>query len=227
MNQEQSPPPSRPQGMGSALRKPQPVKPRMSRLAVVAIVLAAVPCCPVVSLAGSALGITALRRIRAATGALGGLRLEQLAIAIGLMVGALSMIGLTRLGQWVDRTNHEEMTRAVETAVRGAMDGNVQEVQKVWASGPGLPADAIQSFGESALQRYGRLRWFSASFSSASGSMFQQEYEVAGVFVFDRRELTGSAAFEVRTDTGQIWPQFRLKSIEITDKENGDLRLPP
>lgn len=205
-----------------------PRRVRTSRLAVVALVLAAIPCCPMVSLAGALLGLAALRRIHAAGNALAGTRVAQWAVGVGFALTILSTALLTMLAHQFDDANRRVMTAQIAEVINASTVGQVDRSAKSWNNiGSSTPAAAeFERFGHLVLNRYGRLQRFSISSTTVGGSLFQQHIEVAGVYIFQNAERPGSAVFEVHAGGVDLWPQFRLRSLVIEDREKGDLKLP-
>jgi len=227
MNEPVQSPPSPPDSRGG----PLPSAPRRSRifgLAIVAFILAVVPCCPMVSLLGAMLGLAALRRIQLARGALGGRRLAAVAVIVGFVVSGISAIGFSRLAFSVDQWVEQTMAANVQDLVRASVQGRIDAGLRLWTpdSRRSVSAQDISDFGAQISQRYGRLQRFSIMSRSKPGSMFDPEMDASGVFVFDHGELLGSAKFELRPAIGQSIPQLQLRSILIEDKDRGDLRLP-
>ena len=64
---------------------------RVSSLAVVAMVLACLPC-PPVSLLGAVLGLMALSRIKQSKGAMTGIRLARISIVVGVVLSLASVV---------------------------------------------------------------------------------------------------------------------------------------
>ncbi len=208
--------------------QPKPVQAPLSALAVVGLVLALVPCCPFISLLGAMLGISAWRRIRISNGKLGGRRVALAACFAGIGLSIVSTVGLSVLSRAISDSSRDTMVSSIEQTIATAIDGNMHAVPSAWASTSATPTSAqVSDFGKQMKERYGAFQRFKMTTSNVGGSLLRQEHEVAGIFVFERRELTGSAKFEVRAAAGESWPTFELQSILIEDHELGELRLPP
>jgi hypothetical protein len=201
----------------------------MSRLAVVALVLAVLPCPPVM-LIGGTLGLIALRRIQASHGALGG---RRIALAAALTGAALTLIS-TALYTWfvsaVTNDFQAIMTRHTEEAVRHAAAGQSQLVVQRWSKDAAAsiePAE-IEAFGGEAAQRYGALERFDVTsmYPRKSRTWLGGGFDIAGIFRFENAERTGAASFEYQPGFGSPTPLFRILSLRIDDAEQGDLQLP-
>jgi hypothetical protein len=203
-------------------------RPPTSRLAIVGIVLAAVPCCPAVSLVGSILGMAALRRIQAANGSLGGRRLALWAVGIGFAVTFVSTMLMIILVRQLDIANRAIITTQIAEVVNAATDDQIDRAAKSWNNAANqTPTNTeFDQFGNEVSSRYGRLQRFTISSMATGGTFFEQQIEVAGVYIFQNAERPGSAVFDVQAKTNDLWPQFRLRTLMIEDRERGDLKLP-
>lgn len=208
---------------------PKRAHPPTSRLAVAAVILAVIPCCPLISLVGAALGVMALRRIQASKGAMGGGRLAVWAVCIGSAMSLLTTVVFSSLQSFVQDMNRQIMVEQVTTTIHAAMQGDIARVRTQWLTSDqkSMNDESVLVFGQTLLDRYGPLIRFTISSETTVGALLQPQYEVAGVFVFERSELLGNAAFDVRTTTSAPWPQFRLTSLTIEDVALGSLQLPP
>ena len=203
--------------------------PPTSGLAIAALVLAVVPCCPAISLVGTVLGVAALRRIQAANGALAGRSIAKWAIGIGITLAILSTMGMTILVQHAEQTNREIISTQIAEVIDSSRVQQPDRAAKAWnnASANTPTTAEFQRFGQEVAQRYGRLQRFSISSMTTGGSLFRQRIEVAGVYIFQNVERTGSAIFDVQPRAGDLWPQFHLTALTIEDRDHGDLKLPP
>jgi hypothetical protein len=214
----------------SQVRQPyQPASlPKFSKLAVFALILAVVPCCPMLSLLGGALGLVAFQRIKLSGGRLTGKRTAIAAGITGFALSLVSSLALNGLANYIERTNNAIMHERILTAVNTSWAPDHATVRRQFAPAaqPALLDDAVDAFGKAAQERYGRLQRFSIT-STAERGVFDRQIDVAGLFVFDRAQQLGSASFEIRATMNQYWPEIRLIELRIEDKKEGDLRLPP
>jgi len=174
------------------------------------------------------LGMAALRRIQAAHGGLGGRRLAQWAIGVGAGLTVITTLGMMTLARHVDQTNRLIMTTQIAAVINHSIDQQSALAAKAWNHGGAhTPSgDEFARLGTEAVTRYGRLHRFSISSMATGGTLFQQRIEVAGVYIFQNAERPGAAVFDVQASAGNLWPQFRLRSLVIEDRERGDLKLP-
>jgi hypothetical protein len=203
--------------------------PRMSRLAIVAMVLAVVPCCPLTGLLGSLLGLHALRRIRLAGGALGGRRLALAAV----IVGAATAVVWAGLGEHVARLQEEAQTEAlvaqIESAVRPIDPDDADaaaRAEAAWSTtGDGRPSDEERAaFRAAVAERYGRLERVSIVSLTQTASLAAPTAECAFSLHFrDRGMILGAARFEGEVRFPLLVPIFRLTGLSIEDPEAGDL----
>lgn len=203
-------------------------KARVSGMAVTALALAVIPCCPMVSALGALLGILALRRIQASGGTQSGAGIAKAAVAIGIGIAILSAVMYGSFMNLVNGTNQDIMVHLVEDAIRQSAERDFAGAEKLWTDDArnAMTADQVHDFGTQTHERYGLLKRFTVTSSELTGSIFEREFVVAGIFVFESRDLTGSAQFRVSANGSTLWPEFKLESLAIADPEGGELRLP-
>ncbi len=119
------------------------------------MILALVPCCPAVPLAGSMLGVLAHARIRRAGGRLGG---EGLAIGAMVAGSVLAVIQMLLLERYLESQSAEQ-TRMTIAAVEASLD----------ADADGWPAAALPRWAEDAGMDADRLRAGVAELEAALG----------------------------------------------------------
>jgi hypothetical protein len=199
-----------------------------SPLAIAALVLALVPCCPPVSLLGAILGLVALRRIQLANGPPANRRLAIAAVLIGIGVSLFSGFLMNTAARSIDHRTTQMMVEHVEQAIREAAEGREHDALQRWSSAAQeqITAEDLREFGTATQSRHGRLQRFSITSQSRSGTLLQQRFDVAGLFIFERRKRTGAASFEVRPSRRGLLPEIRMESLLIEDREHGNLRLP-
>lgn len=200
----------------------------LSALAVASLVCAAVPCCPVVNLAGVVMAMIALRRIERRGGGLRGARLARVAFAVGIGVGLLSSLGLMQLAVSQQGRNEAAMVAALERAVRAVCTGDRAMVKEAWSSRDGaLPtADAIAEVAPAIMDRFGALERADVTSMDMIGGPLSTTMDAAVLLIFQKERATGSARFDVVVVPGSLTPQFRVRQLVIDDPERGDLLLP-
>ena len=205
---------------------PPPFHPRMSVLAVVALVLAIIPCCPPSSLLGAALGIFAVRRIALSQGRLRGMGVARAAIISGLILSLMSSILLTRYFTHQQELIDEAMVEKIQQVVTGAMTDRSDLVITSWSSRLEPPeAEDILIFGEELLVRYGSLKRFSVVASQRTGTFMAPRMEVAGIFIFENAERHGMAELDFIILPFQTKPAFKVRRLIVEDPKVGDLKL--
>jgi len=201
--------------------------PKLSKLAVAALILALLPLCPPVNLLGAIMGLLAHRRILVAQGRLRGMGLARAAIVAGITLSLLASILLGRLLE-AYRTQFEgEMVSTIEQVIEASIEDRPAEVSARWtAAGSPVPSlDEIERFGGELARRYGRARRVSIVAFTQTG-ILAPEVQAAVIFHFDTAELNGSVELELVMGQLQLTPSFRIRSILVADPERGDLGLP-
>jgi hypothetical protein len=220
MTDAQPPPQLEPDGQRSL---------RTSALAIAALVLSVIPCCPMVNLAGAMIGVAALRRIDSAPAQLGGRRLAIVAIAAGLGLSIfLGGAWIAFAVQYQDRVDRDMVT-TVETFVRSAADGDVAQARAMWSRVPSAAIDdaAVFAFGQEVKDRYGALERISIASTTSVGSVLSMRIDAACVFSFESSTRTGSAGFQVISSASGFWPTVRLVSLRIDDADRGNIIVGP
>jgi hypothetical protein len=202
---------------------------RPSALAVVALIVAAIPLCPLTGFVGALLGVVALRRIRLAGGRLGGRGVATWAIVIGVAFAFIWLAVLDTVLQKQREAQEAMMINAVGAAMRSGQTADPAGALQVWSvSDPDRPSGGeIVGFGEEAAGRYGAFDRFSMIAVSSRGSFWRSTVEIAGMFHFADEAPLGSASFVLETPPGRIMPVFRLTRLMIEDGQRGDLILGP
>lgn len=187
--------------------------------------LAVLGCCPMVSLLGSVMGLAALGRIRHSRGELRGRRLALAATFVGAALAIGSSIGLGLLQESMRDYCERSIAATVEAAVHDAADGKIKEAGDRWGDWPGdRPNDeALARLGNETLSRYGGLKRFQVTHMVPAGGFLNPQFEVAGVFDFERGQQTGSAraAFGQGAD-GEL-ASFWLRQLKIDDAQAGSI----
>jgi hypothetical protein len=202
---------------------------RRSGMAIAAFILALVPCCPVVSALGSTLGLVAYRRIRTSGGMLRGEKLAKAAIFCGLAISLLSLIGFTSLQSGIQRGLKDGIVQCIEQfiskAQQAAQTGDVTAARERWVISATRPGDdAIAAFGRESQARYGAFQRFTIT-SFTSNATYSAQQEVAGVFIFENKQLVGSGRLVLPPQWNVLKPRLLLMEIKVEDPDAGDLAL--
>jgi hypothetical protein len=217
--------------MSESTQQPPPgsarLLPKTSALAVTALILAVIPCCPLVNLAGVTIGITALKRIERSGGALGGKRIAKSAIAVGLALSVLLAAAWMMFTVQYQRHVDEEMQSISQGFVLAAIDGHARRARQFWTPErqQQVSEQAIEEFGKQVAARFGRLSGINFSVTSGSGSLFEPHIDAACVFTFESSKRTGSVSFRLVPSGNSVWPIVKLRQFRINDAERGDLIL--
>lgn len=197
----------------------------MALSAVIGLVMALVACCPFVSLAGAMVGAMAYRRIVASGGQLRGRRVALAAMFAGISLGLAGGVAWLWMSNSVQTWLHESVVQGVRDSVVAAQAGDDVKALRPWQP-RSRPAQAdLERFRTESLGRFGAFREFRITSFVRSGSALAASIDVAGTFVFESREVPGSASFELTPGTSSLWPQLQMTSLVVDDAIGGDLRL--
>ncbi len=201
--------------------------PRVSALAIVAAASGAVFCCPLTSFAAIALALIAIVRLRRSGGAVRGRRLAYAGLFLGVAGAVVQVVGFESFLSEYWRRLNLSMQEAVTTFIQSAQRGEMAAASREWAVGSPAPAgEAIRRFAEESERRYGRFQRVEFVSNSPGGSVTVPTLTVALLFVFERRELTGHAVFQIAPGPGRVFAEARLLELAIDDAEVGVLSLP-
>ncbi|MHC5003822.1 MAG: hypothetical protein ACYTJ0_11935 [Planctomycetota bacterium] len=192
----------------------------MSRLAVAALVLAVIPVCPPVNLAGVFTGLVAVRRIRAAPDRIGGRRVAWAAVLAGWLSSIAWSVALWWAGAAVQSQLQESMVAAIEaTIIDGA--ARPESIRSMhWAAGSEPDAEQIVATATESAERYGRLERVSITSLASGGTMAQPTYTTALTLFFEGRDQrVGSAQFHTVPGTMRV----RLARLTILDADAGNI----
>ncbi|MFK7962188.1 MAG: DUF4190 domain-containing protein [Phycisphaerales bacterium] len=121
------------------------VEPVRSRLAVAGLILALVPCCPPIPLAGAMLGMLGLSRIRRSGGRLGGARLAIAAMLIGSVTPLMQVLLLQRMaGSWQVQESRA-VAASIDGIFRDGADGWPDAALNQWVEPAQLTADEVRA----------------------------------------------------------------------------------
>ncbi|MCP3904060.1 MAG: DUF4190 domain-containing protein [Planctomycetes bacterium] len=204
---------------------PKPHTPRSSVLAMVALAIAVIPCCPLAGLLGACLGIVSLSGIRRSEGRVTGARIAIAAIVLGTVTSIIGWLALDRLVSYQEAEHTRTMDDQVTRIIRSASEQRTDELH-LWAAGTARPSDdELLAFGAVVSERYGRFDRLAIISSTHSGPLLSPIREIAVVFHFEHGQPLGSARFQTRVVGGQFIPQLDLARLTIEDAAAGDLVL--
>ncbi|GEM_PF-2006603 len=223
MQQENEPQSSPPQEQPSS-REPS----RISSLAVVAMVLACLPC-PPVSLLGAVLGLMALSRIKQSKGAMTGIRLARLSIVVGVAVSLVSVILLSMFQSYVERGQEEGISEAVHTFVVESINDNASGALAQWdLQGHPISVEQVEVFGSDVEERFGSFKSLRVGKVSpaADMSLLKAGLDAWLIFEFESGTRNGSGRFLLVPRVGTFSLGIRMQSLRIEDTD-GMLSIPP
>ena len=176
------------------------------------------------------MGWIALRSIDASDGRLGGRRLAIAAILIGLLMLPVQFFGL----QSIQSVNESMLRDGIQRAVGAIFDVENEErarllQQSFVASDSRRPSRAeVDSFAAQVTEKLGAYRSVSIAQSVAGdSSLFQPEYQLALVFVFEGGRATGGAECVLVPTGGALKDSLHIRHIEI-DLGGGEVvQIPP
>lgn len=200
-------------------------RPGLSALAVGALVVALVPCCPPTALLGAFLGMLALRRIQRSGGRLRGVRIAATAMIVGVVGSVVWLLAFQKFAVSYQQAQEDAMAQQVGAIVAAAQAGRVDEVRDAWFSADTAPTEAeILGFGEEVTARFGAVDRFSVLSTAQSGSFMAPIVEVAGLYRTGESSPLGSARLRLAF-RGVFTQAFRVTQLTIEDAERGDLCL--
>lgn len=200
-------------------------RPPLSALAVASLVCSLIVCCPIVTLIGPLLGLSAIISISAHPTERRGKGLAMAGIIIGILTTALGGAGIVYLMQ-VYRGMGEFVADDVPAAMDAAFDGKLPEFRAVLSPRAANAAtDAqIQQFLDGLMGRYGpyigmRLASDMSTFRGGDeGVIMPVEFEFEGGKV-----VAAEVYVILEKPTRSGW---RLDSITVADPTLGDLSFP-
>jgi hypothetical protein len=203
-----------------------PASPRAPMSSYVALVMALVPCCPFVSLAGGFLGLIVLLRLQKAGAGPNapGRRVALAAAILGLLV-AIGSAGAFSLWQYRMHTSlRDEAANDLDQFIRAVMDEDSAKARSIWLASPDAPPnDEFVEFGRTLQDRYGRFQRFAIDSFVFGGAPLAPTVDMSGVFTFETREVAGSARLLMRQSGGPFTIDLVLLRVFIEDSTLGDL----
>ncbi len=197
----------------------------LSAIAVGALVLALVPCCPLTALCGAFLGLFALRRIQRSGGRLRGARIAMSATIVGIVASFAWMYVFDRFAVNQIDAQESAVAEVVAGFVSAAQAGRADDALSLWSEeATPLTAEEVTAFGAEVTRRYGDVERFAVLSTARSGTFLAPEVEVAGIFRTAGDSPIGSARLRM-VFGGGLTPAFRPTQITIEDAVRGDLVL--
>lgn len=169
---------------------------RVPPMVVVAFVLAVIPCCPPLGLAGSALGLLSLARIRRAGGPR---RAERFATAAVLLGAGLTLLQVGALQWWRGGVLDDErlaVASAVERALAGPDpvegSGDPAPLFEDWGPGSGVGVEEATAFASALRERFGSFVdvRLNAGVDLGNPQLQQRQWSAVVVFGNDERLAT-------------------------------------
>ena len=201
---------------------------RISSLAVVAMVLACLPC-PPVSLLGAVLGLMALSRIKQSKGSMTGIRLARLSIVVGVALSLVSVILLSMFQSYVERGQEEGISEAVHTFVVESMNDNASGALAQWdLQGHPISVEQVEVFGRDVEERFGSFKSLRVGKvnPAADMSLLKAGLDAWLIFEFESGTRNGSGRFLLVPRVGTFSLGIRMQSLRIEDPD-GMLSIPP
>ena len=201
---------------------------RVSSLAVVAMVLACLPC-PPVSLLGAVLGLMALSRIKQSKGAMTGIRLARISIVVGVVLSIASVVLLSMFQSYVERGQEEAISDAVHTFVVQSMNDNAAAALAQWdLQGHPITVEQVGAFGHDVEERFGSFKSLRVGKvnPAADMSLLKAGLDAWLIFDFESGTRNGSGRFLLVPRVGTFSLGIRVQSLRIEDPE-GILSIPP
>lgn len=204
-----------------------PLGPRLSSLAVVAMVVACLPC-PPVSLLGAVLGLMALGRIRQADGKLRGMKLARTAIIVGILVSLASVLLLSYLRDHLERGQERAISKSVHVFLTQAANGNASGALSHWdLKGTPISVEDVEAFGASVESRLGPLKSLQVGKVVPANdlSLLQPRVDAWVILEFQAGTRNGSGRFVLIPEMGTLTFDTKLRGFRIEDPA-GVLAIP-
>lgn len=194
--------------------------PRRSIMAVIALVLAVMPGCPLTGIVGGLLGLVALKRIDRNQPRMRGRRLAIAAMLIGPCSALVWLAGWNHLGSFADEGIQRAMIDRVHEAIStdGGKHPFADDVQQ------SLSLAELERVRSLIHDRFGDLRDVSISNKIVSGFP-PSRVEAALLLTFADGSTLASAIYDMRAARAGVIPEVLLRELVIEDHERGQLRL--
>ena len=207
---------------------PEPSGPRrLSPLAVVAVVLAAIPMCVPVNLLGFVFGVLALRRIRLSAGMWRGVGVARTAVVLGMVTTLGGSWGWMALQEWQESVTTEAAARAANGFVLAPAANDPSAALEWWSPQAGPPSvEALTTFGK-ALAAGGAVSHVTvnAVTPTMDGDFLQPTLSLwLTIVCSDGQQWRSAARLNLVPSPGELTPQGRLRWIEV-DLPSGQIAV--
>lgn len=202
--------------------------PRLSSLAVVAMVFAVLPC-PPVSLLGAVLGLIALGRIKHSNGRMVGIRLARVSIIVGIAVSLVSVVLLSMFQSYVERGQEKGISDAVHTFIVQSMNGNAAGALSQWdLQQTPITVEDVDLFGKHVQQRLGAFKSLQLGKvrPAADMSLLKAGLDAWVIFEFENGTRNGSGQFLLVPKMGTFTLGIRIQGLKIEDPDQ-PISIPP
>jgi hypothetical protein len=216
------------QGQDTGQSRPTPPPIRVSTLAIVAMVLACLPC-PPMSLLGSVLGLLAMSRIRDAAGTLRGRMLAKVAIVVGLLMSLGGVLLLSALETEFNSWRDQAVARTVHVFLEASLNDNISGAITRWdVDATPISEAQVAAFGERIRQQLGEMKSLRVGKISPAGGGLSLSRPVDAwlLLEFDKGTFNGSARVMLNQSLLNPSITVRLQSLRIDDAD-GVLAIPP
>ena len=195
-----------------------PARGRLSPLAVVAVVLAAVPMCVPVNLLGFIFGVVALRRIRLAAGTMRGAGAARAAMVLGVVTTLGGSWGWMTLQEWQESMTMEVAATTANGFVLAAAGHDSSKALTWWSPQTDLPSlEDISAFGKT-LTAAGAVSHVivNAVTPAMDGDFFRPTMSLwLTIACSNGHSWRGSARLDLLAQSGEFTPRGGLRWIEI------------
>ncbi len=186
-----------------------PIQPasRLDPVALLALGLTVLACCPASAVFGVIAGLLSYGRIRVSNGKLVGSRLAMTCAIASFVIGILSW-GIGDRFQSAGRAAmNSEVRLAMDQFLTGTVDPNV------WWTG--VDPKALLAFQQTVRERFGPLKTGSVTQTEITLSM-KSTAQFRMVLESPTIQTVASMTTDVVTDSATFLPTIRIRSIEIT-----------
>lgn len=213
----------------TSIPTPENRSPKTHSLAVIALVCSLVLCCPITSLLGVIFGWFSMRAIDASEGRLRGRKLAIWAIIVGLVMLPIQFLLLDRFETSVDQQINSGLEKCVARVFDIDAPDRAKLLQQTFVAVRGkypTPEEA-DAFAKSVTEQLGAYRSVSIiQRSMARDSFLQTNLQLALVFTFENGTVTGGADADLVPTPPSVWPDVRLRLLEIDLPENQTVQIP-
>ncbi len=197
---------------------------RVSKLAVTSLVLSVIFCCPLTTVAGLVIGLSAVfATIRDRT-------LSGRWIAVtAIVIATLATIGQCVVGVQGYRTVFAPIFTGPQTALRAGERGDLAAFQECFTStaAEGNNSDNSQQFLTEMKARYGAFTNAALDTSTAAAQAPAAGQDLVADYQLDfaKGRIRSTCAIEVIAPAGHL--SLKIRSVLIHDADKGDMRYPP